>query len=408
MAQTPEVKIRIDGDDAGAVAALQRVDRAGRGVESSLGRAGVSASGAANNIGKLRGPLTSVAQGFLQLNPGVASFVSVLGMLTLSGGVMVGVLAGATALSFAWKQLTKDTKEAKGAAEEYANTMRSLRMAQGGPAVGLGAPLGRNLTRVDEIDRELAELDQRKSPAPWTLNRRWRLRNERAGLVGEQSFLQGRHSDIRLDGVKPLQLASGPVSVTVKSAATRQREAEQAEEAAEQRRIGRMRLDEFERTNRIFRINGVSVNDRTIVGANNPRGMTAPVRGGGISFNRDGALSAGAGFLTSMASGGGTRQSLLGLGSGLAASVGGPLGVGLGAAVGIIGGLLGKSKDREEEQYRAHLRALRDARQELFNFTIVIPKGVPNPRDPEWKQWLTDAMVESSGTRTGRVTFVEA
>jgi hypothetical protein len=88
----------------------------------------------------------------------------------------------------------------------------------------------------------------------------------------------------------------------------------------------------------------------------------------------------------------------------------GPAGIAAGAALAIggtlLGGLLGHKKEREEEQFRAHLRALRQAQTEqLMNFTIVLPNGPINPNDPAWKEAVANTMRSVAGTRTGRVEF---
>jgi hypothetical protein len=88
----------------------------------------------------------------------------------------------------------------------------------------------------------------------------------------------------------------------------------------------------------------------------------------------------------------------------------GPAGIAAGAALAIggtlLGGLFGHKKEREEEQFRAHLRALRQAQTEqLMNFTIVLPNGPINPNDPAWKEAVANTMRSVAGTRTGRVEF---
>jgi hypothetical protein len=123
------------------------------------------------------------------------------------------------------------------------------------------------------------------------------------------------------------------------------------------------------------------------------------------------------------APGGGAAPGGGGVGGGLAMAAGqglttlltpmlgaGPAGMAAGAALAVggalLGGLLGHKKEREEEQFRAHLRALRQAQTEqLMNFTIVLPNGPINPNDPAWKEAVANTMRSVAGTRTGRVEF---
>ena len=97
------------------------------------------------------------------------------------------------------------------------------------------------------------------------------------------------------------------------------------------------------------------------------------------------------------------------MGAGMAA---GPAGLVAGAAIAIGGSLLGglfggRNREREEEQFRAHLRALRQAQMEqLMNFTIVLPSVPINPNDPAWKEAVSETMRSVAGTRTGSVEFI--
>jgi hypothetical protein len=80
-----------------------------------------------------------------------------------------------------------------------------------------------------------------------------------------------------------------------------------------------------------------------------------------------------------------------------------------GFAVTLLSGILSRTgRDSEEEQYRAHLRALRQSRQEnLLNVTLVLPNTPINPRDPEWQQAILGTITAAQGTRRlGTVTTV--
>lgn len=125
------------------------------GVATSFSRSGASVSRLALDFNKLRGPLTSVTQGVLQLAPGVASLTSVLGGLALGGGTMVAVLAGVAALGLAFRHLTKDSREAKEALKQAVDQAARIRDKQGGPIAGNADALAALRFRSDEINMKL-------------------------------------------------------------------------------------------------------------------------------------------------------------------------------------------------------------------------------------------------------------
>lgn len=95
-----------------------------------------------------------------------------------------------------------------------------------------------------------------------------------------------------------------------------------------------------------------------------------------------------------------------------AGGLSGPAGlalIGVGLGLSVVSGLLGRdSKKREDEQFRATLRALRQNRDEQFlNFTIVLPGTPINPGDRAWQEALAESISQISNNRMGRIQFVK-
>lgn len=99
----------------------------------------------------------------------------------------------------------------------------------------------------------------------------------------------------------------------------------------------------------------------------------------------------------------------LGGGAGIAGGlVGGPAGIalqGVSMAAGLVEGIFGNKRDREEEQYRAHLRALREARREQMTvIRVTLPAGSGKP-DHAYIESLAEAMLEVQGTNAAGVQW---
>ncbi len=75
-------------------------------VTGASGRAAVSMT-------RVREGMTTILASSLHAVPGVTQLSSAIGAMSLGTGVMIGVLAGAAALSFAWKGLTRHASELK-------------------------------------------------------------------------------------------------------------------------------------------------------------------------------------------------------------------------------------------------------------------------------------------------------
>ncbi len=92
-------------------------------------------------------------------------------------------------------------------------------------------------------------------------------------------------------------------------------------------------------------------------------------------------------------------------------AAGGPAGLGIAAGATIIGALskiFGSSRDREDEAYRAHARALREARDNTPTFVFNFPAGLLDPHNPDWQEAFAETAEAVSGNRSGRFVFTRA
>lgn len=71
--------------------------------------------------------------------------------------------------------------------------------------------------------------------------------------------------------------------------------------------------------------------------------------------------------------------------------------------LGVLSSIFGNSREREEEAYRAHLRALRESREPTTIVNLRFPDGVIDPRNPDWKLAVADVIREIGGTGTGGI-----
>lgn len=84
----------------------------------------------AAGFGRLTGQLTTAAAATLPMNANVTRLAGTLGSLALSGGIMVAVTAGATALSFIWDRATREARELRDAADEAGKSIREMWLQQ--------------------------------------------------------------------------------------------------------------------------------------------------------------------------------------------------------------------------------------------------------------------------------------
>lgn len=89
-----------------------------RSVTTVTERSARVSQDASLHFGRMRGALTQVALSASGIPGPLGRVASVLSQFTVGGGVTVGVLAGITALSFAWKEFTKDADAARAMMEK--------------------------------------------------------------------------------------------------------------------------------------------------------------------------------------------------------------------------------------------------------------------------------------------------
>lgn len=157
------------------------------------------------------------------------------------------------------------------------------------------------------------------------------------------------------------------------------------------------------------------IGDRGVPFARSRRPLGQPIEDSGRLTTRD-YMSAGSQAAQGIAATLQGRQSVVGGISSVLGAAGsiapGPAGTvlqGASMALSLFEGVFGNKQEREQEAYRAHLRAIREARDDQQTvFQIFLPGGVVNTRDPVWKETIANTIVELDGTRTGRIEIKTA
>lgn len=136
----------------------------GRGAIAGFRRTAETASNQLRSwnqieFSKLRGGLTSLAVAATGVSGPVGQVASVLGSLTLGGGLTAGVVAGIAAIAAGYRLLTKDAREAKEASDKL---VESLRKSAETPQQKAFADYQTLNKRAAQLQREIAE-EQRGS-----------------------------------------------------------------------------------------------------------------------------------------------------------------------------------------------------------------------------------------------------
>lgn len=97
----------------GITASGKKADTSLGGVTRAAGTLSRQSAGASAGLNSVRSSMTTLAASALSTAPGVAQLGGVIGSLALGSGVMIGVLAGMTALGYAWEFITRKAREAK-------------------------------------------------------------------------------------------------------------------------------------------------------------------------------------------------------------------------------------------------------------------------------------------------------
>lgn len=102
--QINEMFVRVGADTTGLQRGMRDAENRIRGFGNSVGKV---------NLDRLRGPLTTVAAQLTGLNPALSTLSSTLLSMAAGGAVTAGAVAGITAIGFAYRKLTEDTRKAR-------------------------------------------------------------------------------------------------------------------------------------------------------------------------------------------------------------------------------------------------------------------------------------------------------
>lgn len=412
-----DVRVAITGDDSDLARTLQGANA----KLATFGKtAGEGAAKASFNFNTLRGSMTSLAQAALQTAPGVATVTSALGNLAFGAGLTTAVIAGAAAIGFAWRKLTQEARDLKKATEEAHGAAAQLRISEGGPITAAGvertkarlAQMGWQekiagyqksgvLVRNDRVGTQITpafkdqvttalseEARLREEVATWDALI-LKLRKEQAavtatGISREQSFadLNARNAlgsivSMSAAGIRSIR----PNVRTIQS--------------------GLVHTDSLNlATSRSLQLPAASI---LRTGSATAAGPTAS-----SSFDRSGAAMIALNAAQGLTGGGGAGALLGGIGSLAGLAVGGPTGAAVGGGIAnLLTNLLGSRHEREEEQYRAHARALREAAGQLFTINLYLPAGnFYDTNNPDFQEALIETIEAATGNRNGRVQVV--
>jgi hypothetical protein len=438
--------------------AQSQMAQTGAAIKNSLG--GDAASKAALNFQQLRGGIASMAQAAVgQAVPGLASLAGVLGTFAIGSAATVGILAGITAIALAWRSVTKEAREAKAAHKELVSDLaRSAKEMFTDPRVALRQEISSREAQMSALQEQVAE---RRKPqfrevadARSGVSRREQVpveEQEKAIVKLSERFQE--HAQIRAVAMKQLAeidktAAKGiataaeeaarafdarvqAVGEATKFTALLSRANEEASRLEDQLRAAldrkNLSLAEEVKLREQLLVVQKALRDAlppvgTIVGSPELRGglMTIPGLDKMIpvppsqtatkpSFMQQlgGARGIASAFLSPFASQGGALGTLAQ--GGLSFASGGTAGLamfGLSAVGGLLGNLFGSSRDREEEIYRANLRAMKDAREASPVINFYFPRGqFIDTRNPAWQEAISSTLEELGDTRRGRIRF---
>jgi hypothetical protein len=121
-------------------------------LAGSLKQVDIASQGAARGMGRAGYAMTSLARQAAGAHPATAQLSYALGGMALGSGVMVGVMAGAAAIGYAWRKMTADARDLKKAAEDAATAV--AKVARDRDTGGLTDQIG----RVDALGKEYGRL----------------------------------------------------------------------------------------------------------------------------------------------------------------------------------------------------------------------------------------------------------
>ena len=137
-----------------------------RGVrlEDAIEETGTASGKTGKEVGRLSEALGEAAEDALGLNHNTTELAETLGGMALSGGVMVGVMAGLAALQFAWNRVAQAQREAREEQDKQIASLEALRQAQEdaarGPAGATQRAVEVSLERQAELVEKIATLQR--------------------------------------------------------------------------------------------------------------------------------------------------------------------------------------------------------------------------------------------------------
>lgn len=140
----------------------------------------------AAGMNMLRGSLTSMAGAALGTAPGVAQLGSALGMMSIGTPLMVGVLAGLSAIAFAWDKITASARAAAKEQEDaHARLMALLKKQQQGALGGIPSDVLSEDKRIKELTAKVANLQALRGSA----------KGKSSGLIeAEQQLVEAKNA----------------------------------------------------------------------------------------------------------------------------------------------------------------------------------------------------------------------
>ncbi len=411
MARNDEVKVHITGDDSGLAGALRRANSA---IDKS-----------SKQWKKDFGDLEKITKGLVigMSAVGAAGAGIVVKSLREAGKESAALEYQLDSLGKAWDNM-------------FAAIGRGLAGNTGNPIDSLADAIQRLADAIDRKKSTLSWFVERLVPAITGLGTRFTFSTPR-GLTGPE--LTKAQAVFRLNQNPHLPAVVADVSDQVRNAKRiREEERRFAEEQArvlakiaaqdEARLLSRISAGLRVGPESISRstatetlpISGLSFQSLVPVGRgataiNSRRGMAgrAPSRFdqmiGRLGGGEAAALLALQGF-QGVASGD-PLGGLLSTATSAGFAVGGPAGLGIAAGATIlstISKIFGSSRDREDEMYRAHARALREAREQAPTFVFNFPAGLLDPHNPDWQEAFAETAEAVSGNRSGRFVFSRA
>ena len=203
-------------------------------IAGSIKNVEASTHGARSGLNQIRASMTAVAASALSSAPGVAQLSGAIGTMALGSAVMVGAMAGAAAIGFAWDAITSKAREAAKAQEDALAQLATMAEQERAGVVGnMPALKAAGGIRQDEIKREITSQENRIAKAREILAANPDANNQRAAIgAAEEKIRELRQEFAKIDR------DIGAIETRTKRAIEGQREGQKPKK-------GREEVDEF-------------------------------------------------------------------------------------------------------------------------------------------------------------------